>query len=559
MNPGAQNVVRWARAQQRQFLMRDLYTFAKHTVCPDITPQEHAEGCAFLEALLPRRRKMEWAQRHALFLAPRLTYKTSVIVALCLYAMLLDLEEIGRIDVRIVLGRATTTLAQVTLQGIKTALTSHPIITAAFGDLRAGFERWTEESITAAHRAGGLREPTIDTTGLNTSKTGAHPDIVLLDDLVHELNFDSPEQMESARVLVQAYYPILERWGTMVLSGTRWGDNETYGWILDQDERRVQSGGAARWDTFIVGAYNDDGTLRFPTVLPEARLADLRDVTEPKMFSAWYLNAARATNEDLFTLASVRYVDGEFSGGPFGEVRLAETLENTRYRLRFGPAVAVSPVVLVDPAPTVGPRSDFTGIAVVGFDAESNWWVLRALEIKASPTDRLELILELCRTYCPRILAVENADLDAPLLQDRLRGLSLPTQVKSFNPRLDRRRITADPNLAPRGRTKKAAQIEALEPALRAGRMFFLRGQVAPLVRQLVRYPYLDHDDVLDAFSMAKAYEGPAASAASADPEAIFEEIERRERMLEGLDERYRDILAPKRKKNNGAWVGLLS
>ena len=116
---------------------------------------------------------------------PRLTYKTTLISALCLYAFLKDE------NIRIVLGRATTQLSQATLYGIKLACT-HPSVRAAFGDIEKRFAKWTDEFIVLADRTYAEREPTIDTTGLNTSKTGAHPDFVILDDLVNETNLESP-------------------------------------------------------------------------------------------------------------------------------------------------------------------------------------------------------------------------------------------------------------------------------------------------------------------------------------------------------------------------------
>ena len=544
MSSGAERVIRWGRAQRTSFLMRDLYTFAKHTSCPDIEEEPYREVCEFLESMLPntapiaawrartgRPQPPKWEQDQGIFMMPRLTLKTSLLSAACIYNIALDR------DVRLVLGRATTTDAESTLDGIKTTITGNPDVRAVFGELGIKFSGWTSENITVADRKAGAREPTIDTTGLNTSKTGSHPDGVFLDDLVHENNYLSTTIMEQARRKVQAFYPIVERWGSLLVQGTMWGDNDLCGSLLEQDHIREQSGKPPRWRKLIWGAYKDDGKVRFPSLLPEARLEDLRGKTDPKMFSSWYLNVSRTEGENIFPLSSMRYFEGDFTAGPFSELRLrAEDNDgapidcNLPLIRRFGLIIPMVTVITIDPAPTVGPTSDFTGICVTGFDRDANWWVLYADEIKKLPHERLELIEYLARRFSPRIIASENADMDMVLLQDRMRDMGLNTQVVSFDPRMDRRRITADAKLAPRGFTKKEAQIEATQQPLRAGRIFMARGETRALVRRMTQYPYVDHDDVLDAFSMTKAYEQKAPG--EADQYAAFEKMmEKREKL----------------------------
>ena len=122
------------------------------------------------------------------------------------------------------------------------------------------------------------------------------------------------------------------------------------------------------------------------------------------------------------------------------------------------------------------------------------------------------------------------------LLEEKLKLAGINSRVVSFDPRLDRRKITSDPRLSPRGRTKKAAQIEALEPVLRAGRVYMCRGRVSPLVRQLLKYPYLDHDDVLDSFSMSRAYEQEMIVQVDTDPLRVYKAMEDAEYLAEGID-----------------------
>jgi hypothetical protein len=564
-------VVRWGRSARRDFILRDLFTYAKYSgMCPDINEEEYGDVCAFLESCLPNTpRLVEWkirtgrmttkpgrfSQQFNDFQMPRGTFKTSLIKALCSYAQ--ELDE----DIRIVLGRATTSMAEKTLSALKDDLTRNPSLVEIFGNIRARYSTWTTTQIIRNDRAPGIKEPTVDTTGLGQSQTGQHPDFVVLDDLVHEGNYESVPDMYSARETVDAYDPILTSWGSLLLVGTRWGDNDIHGYVMERDRDLEEKGKAPKFRHFILGAFIQsrdpaiDGKPRFPTALPEEFLALKRDNTDPKKFASWYLNSVRAEGEDIFTLAYIQHFDGQFVPGAYAQLILDES---DPLRAKFGRSIPLVTVMTIDPSLTVGPKSDFTGLVVTGFDNWANYWVLHADEFKQLPTDRLVYILDLCHEYDPAIIAIENADIEASLLQEKLRSMGLRGVVVRFDPRADRKRITSS-DLTPRGMTGKKAQIEAMEPTLRARRVFFARGTTAPLVRRLQAYPYVDHDDVLDAFSMSKVYEQRATNQVLTDPIRISMEIERREYALEGMDFDGRPLGAPRGTGpivKPGAWAG---
>jgi hypothetical protein len=513
-------------------------------MCPDITEEEYGDVCDYLESLLPNTKGIiawrlrygklaeapkRFSQEFGLFLIPRLTFKTSLIAALCVFAYLIDP------GIRITLGRASTMDSESTLSGIKDHIEGNQIIAQAFGEQRERFRVWATVQIVSMDRPPGTREATIDTTGLNSSKTGFHPDMVILDDLVNETNYESSSEMERAWKKIQAFIPIIERWGTMIVQGTRWGEYDVYGKIIARDEQLVREGKPPRFRKYICGAYRDDGQPRFPTPLPDYRIAQLREDIDPKLFAAWILNRARAEGEDIFTSAYIQYVDAEYVGGPYGELHLHDTSVNAPLRNRFGPRVPMATYMYIDPAPTVDPpgrphnrKRDYTGVVIVGFDEEANYWALYADELKQMPTDRLRTILWLAQTYEPRKIRLENADLDGVLLQLELDRLGIQSKVERFNPKADRRHITMDPKLAPKGFTKKAAQIEAMEPILKGRRAYFVRGMTGPLVRQLIDYPQVQHDDVLDAYSMSRIDEHQARQTLVIDIDTYGLESERK-------------------------------
>ena len=332
---------------------------------------------------------------------------------------------------------------------------------------------------------------------------------------------------------------------------------------MDREQRRVEANKARQWDILRRGAFDEEGAASFPSVLSLQRFEWLRENTEEKMFSAWYLNEPRAEGERIFPATMVRYFDDQqtpcslYPIGPLTELHLHQ--DDPVVRMIDGERmVPLYIVICVDPAPTVGQHSDFTGIAVVGFDHQKRWWVLEAREVKNLPTDLLNTLIGLCRMYAPQVMAIETTAgnvLDASLLNERFAEMSLPTKVVGYSPLADRARVTALQALAPRGRYKKAAQIEGLEPILRARRVLFRRGHVTPLVRQLLGYPYLDHDDVLDAFSMCRGYEKAAPVGT-----AVFDAYEKMDAKREAAEYAAAGVEmfpAPERPRAvSWAWVG---
>ena len=338
--------VRWARSRQADFLTSRFYIFAKFSgMCPSITELEYADVCAWLESRLPDRAGVP-RQKYGIFLMPRLTFKTSLISALIIYAYVKDK------NIRITLGRATDTLAQLVLDGVKTELTSNKILREAFGDMRATFATWAATNITSGTRDPGLREPTVMTTSLGSSQTGQHPDLVVLDDLIHEQNYESAAAMVAAGKLVDSYTPVLERWGSLLLVGTRWGGNDVYGKQLEHNQKLLDEGKPPKWDTFIVGAYIEGtDTPRFPTVLPEARLQALRDaIPDPKLYASWYLNVTRTQEEDIFPAACMQHFSGTYTPGEgCGVLSFDSEPVNGAIVAQFGRTLTLATVLMVDP------------------------------------------------------------------------------------------------------------------------------------------------------------------------------------------------------------------
>ena len=81
------------------------------------------------------------------------------------------------------------------------------------------YGKWREDFIELGFRSMGLREPTIDTTGAEISKTGGHYDVIIVDDIQNRENVRSEVERENVRGRMQEYFPQLQPYGGLLMPG----------------------------------------------------------------------------------------------------------------------------------------------------------------------------------------------------------------------------------------------------------------------------------------------------------------------------------------------------
>jgi len=490
----------WLKAKSKEYLLSSLAVFCRDTrSLPDFREQPHREMCDSLQDIIEpeffARRK---TQHKGVWLAPRHSYKTSILAAAMCYLVL------KYPNIRIAFGRATHDDAKTVLFKVKQILQTNAVIKDTWGDLSEGALIWSEEAITVGTRTEPFQEPTIDTTGIGISKTGFHPDVVILDDLVNDLNYRSQSTLERSRTLVQSFFPILPPHGTMVLCGTRWSYNDVYGWIMDEDDamQEEENNLALRenreprnlrqWTRYIRSVYDGPDGLFFPDVLTPEFIENQKRAlrTNMMLFSSWYYNQPYEEGTKLFPKHYITYIDAKFYRTPAPHLETAE-----------GEYIPLYVTMTIDPAPTAGPKSDFTGVVVVGCDANAKWYILWAEAFRRVPSEAAKVVTDLIRVYQPEVIGIETGQADPEFvarIQVMLRDYGLKGNIQSYSALQDEKR----------GVRGKDQRIEALQPIFDAGGIVFRRGAyVRDLLAQMDTYPTAGgHDDVLDALAMQRVF-----------------------------------------------------
>ena len=539
------------QARKKRLLSR-LRIFAKETrIVPDYEAKPHDEMCDEMEKSKPEIGTGK-RQKRRLFLAPRHSFKTTIEVAFMVW-LVLDARERG-IEIHIDLMRAIADTAEEVLYEVKTAFESNAVILELFGDLSL---LGKEYGIWAAGKIniGRTRDPTISALGLDRGTAGKHPDIVIMDDLVNEQNYDSPKQKRSARTKVATYAPVLRPWGSMLVSGTRFAFNDVYGWIIETTEKakrevaklqfyldnkseavtqRDVDRAGAQWELYVRSAIDEKGRLFFPGLIDHAYLAEQKKALEETTFyEAFFFNNPIQEGMNRFKLEYLNYFSAHCSRWPIPSLEITVDHEGRAITTAEFP---VRVTMTIDPTLTASGTSDWTGITVVATDGNGEWWILCALRYREVPSVIGERASELIRKYVPSICRIESAMADVEMvarIQKTIQDERLPTTIQSYNPML------AD-EVRRSGRRKKTARIEALQPRFAAGKIHLHRDLTSALYDQYRHWPDVDHDDVFDALAMQIGLAKPCEWRSMS--EAKF-------RLLEADDEEagsiYREYRAP--------------
>lgn len=455
----------------------------------------HRPMCERAERTLPiRGREKRKTQAKLLDLEPRGALKTNIITAgSLLYYLVHDYNGRGLI------GSHNHKAAKEILSIIKWNMEFNEKFKKFYGDwayFAKKYGKWRDELIELAFRGVATREPTIDTTGAEISKTGGHYEVIAIDDIQNRENVRSEGERENVRARFQEYFPQLEPNGGMLVPATRYHKLDVYGWLMERRAKALKNEAPPEFlfDIFVHSAWNEDRSLYYPTRLTEEFLAQQQIELEDYLFSVWYRNEPIEEGTKVFV-------------NPQGKERDFDFIRDYVPYIRFpnGNSRSVYTTVAWDPAgryTTSGKRSnrrDFHGLSAIGNDSLDVHWVLEAVEWKMPHDQLFENI---------GLFLIRNA---AMKLSIETRGAGMQgLYVDLIKPVLKKMGLENVPIVewSPGNTESKDTAIRGLQPRYRQGRMWFRKGYCEPLIRQMDEFPQ-GHDDVLDTLIQHKTISRP--------------------------------------------------
>jgi hypothetical protein len=455
----------------------------------DMAPQPHYEMCSIFEDAVGDCTFSGNKQTLIMVGVPRGTFKTTVATEGLPLGVL-----IRNPNARILLDSFRHDVSKKRLGAVANHISRNAEFHRLYGDdWKPDFrdEQWNNTGITISRRTKVLREPSIDTSGVDRSQTGSHYDLIIADDLVTDTNIRSVDNRQKVYDHIMDLLPILEPGGTLILIFTRWHTDDAYGRIIRADEDRERSGKKPFFKKLIRNCYDGPNGLYFPTRHDHEFLSEQKERMGARKFACQYLNSPIADSDRTFKM--------EYLQDPIFQ-----------YYVSDGQGVVKSehdqyPVYTTMAWDTAGSkstsRSDYHGLTVVGTDIFSRWWIPVAEGVKGTPTEVVNRVIAHILTYRPEVLLIEAVGSYAHWadhVNSRLEPLGISILIEE---------------VSPKGFTKES-RIEMLEPLWTAKRIFIQKGN-HELINQLDSFTPAslpDHDDVIDSLAMHLGFTRPGDS-----------------------------------------------
>lgn len=333
--------------------------------------------------------------------------------------------------------------------------------------------KWNESQITVRIRDSHRKEPTIDTGGIESSKTGMHYDLILFDDIVSDINATTKAQMDKVWECYQKSLSLLKPGGDIVMTGTRWNFGDSYGRILEENRDTDD------WGIFIKQAIVND-TYPFEMVgLNKEFLEKQKNRQGSYIFSCLYLNSPVDDSTALF-----KHDDFKFYP------------PNTDFNNLYITCVC-------DPA---GQGADYTAFTVVGTDSEMRMFILYAKQGHMQPSTIIEETIRLSYQFKFVKFGIETNLFEGMLEKE------IKTRIaeEKSNPKFNMFSVEL---FSSKGTSHKGKdyRIRSLQPYHERGDLLFpgesverLGGAYAELASQMLQYTESHkpmHDDLLDSLA----------------------------------------------------------
>ena len=466
----------------RKLAEADFITFVKLVAPYNVMGVCHEELCKFLTNpdLKPYR----------LVLYPRGHRKS-------FYAAMYDCWRIV-VDpsISIVYLSATSDLAESQLRTIKSTLDS-PIVRRYWPELiqadEGRREKWTTTEICVddpRRKAEGTRDSTVKAGGLTTNITGAHCDLIILDDMVVPKN-----NTEEGRRQVMSQYSqlqsILNPGGMILAVGTRYHPKDIYDTMQTTVEEIYDDTGELigkenQWDVLQKVVEENGEFLWNRQKRKDGKYYgfDFKELSRIKagyvdksQFYAQYYNDPNDEGNALITPDMFEYYNREHLYSKAGV-----------YYIKNRP---LNVYAAIDFAFSLNNRADSSSIVVVGIDSDNNRYVL---DIDRFKTDRIQ-------EYYNHVIAIHNKynlkklraevtvaqQVIVTALKDKLAENSTRLVIEDYRPQ-----------------TKKEERMLAvLRPLYEDHKIFHYRGGNCEILEEELKQVKPAHDDVKNALADA--------------------------------------------------------
>lgn len=370
----------------RQLILTDLYAFVATVLNMDRAPARNiTRGLHF-----PLVRFMQTTPyRRNLYLMQRGSIKTGLITVAANVQRILRNPEI-----RILVSSNKAENAQDMLREIKGALV-HPVLLQCFPDIlyrdpAREAPKWTESDIIVKRKS-HHKESTVETIGVTGELTSKHYDHMTFDDIVGKENSQTREARQQVKKFLQVAQSLADPGATQDYVGTPWDQDDAWAWLLEQRAQGLPLGlyTAPCWVPDPDGVDSGTSAGKVRVTFPERFFVD-PDLTrdEPGKENLLFIRRIKGVAE-----FSAQYLlnpmPADTAYFPWEKIVVKKRAEMPAFdRMHL--------VMTVDPAISVNGWSDYSAIAVTGFDGDG---IMHILDLRRGKWEESELIAQIFDAY----------------------------------------------------------------------------------------------------------------------------------------------------------------
>lgn len=181
-----------------------------------------------------------------------------------------------------------------------------------------GRSGWEKEYIFVTQRTrGGIKDPTIVTSGMDVPMEGRHPDLIIWDDLVGRNTAHRDGFIKATRRVEQSM-PVLKTGGRGIYICTRWGPEDPSKNILHQWSKGLMwhaPGSRGYFGAYAVAGdekffpHAVPGDPIFNSILSKKKLTELQKTLPWSFYSSQYLNEPEPEGGAYFESTDIQYFD----------------------------------------------------------------------------------------------------------------------------------------------------------------------------------------------------------------------------------------------------------
>lgn len=330
-------------------------------------------------------------------------------------------------------------------------------------------ERWREDDIVVRQRTLALAAPTVGTSGVEAELTSSHYDIIILDDLQGEKNFQTAEQREKVKRYYRSMIDLIEPGGLIIVIGTRWHLDDLYQSIIDNE---------SDYYDITVRRVVEDGKIIFPKKFNKK--------FDPKTKSWQTVQTPCLDYIDYLKKRPSEEFSSQYMNDPIDSANQIFKKEYFKVYDQRPPRLFVS--MTIDPAISEKQSADYFALNVSGMDENYRIYVLDTIKGHWKVAESIDNIFTTYLKWRPSVVGLETVAYQKALkswLEEKMRERGV------FFPITELKRNTNE---------SKEFRIKALEPFYRDG-LVYHAPWMKSLEAELLQFPKGKNDDEIDALA----------------------------------------------------------